>query len=109
MLSEMTARQFDEWQAFYQLDPWGEERADMRAAMLTSRIYNALRDKNGQGYTVYDFLLWTDRPPPPTEEELEGKLMAAFGFTPDGQRLENIERGNSQPNSGESECPDGAV
>ncbi len=34
MLQEMSARQFDDWQALYVREPWGDERGDMRMARL---------------------------------------------------------------------------
>lgn len=101
MLSEIPAKLFDEWQVYYALEPWGEERADRRMAWLTARIYNYLRGDGEQAYTIFDFMPWSDRPPPPTEEELQDKLLAAFGFTPDGQRAKDVvTSGNGQPDSG---------
>jgi hypothetical protein len=38
MLSEISWDQFREWQAYYSLDPWGKERADLRIGMLACAI-----------------------------------------------------------------------
>jgi hypothetical protein len=34
MLAELSFREFEDWIAAYDADPWGEERADMRMARL---------------------------------------------------------------------------
>ena len=41
MLSRVDARDLLEWQAEYNLTPWGEARADLSAGMLGARILNA--------------------------------------------------------------------
>jgi hypothetical protein len=38
------AREFAEWMAYYRLEPWGEERADMRMAVEASSIVNCWID-----------------------------------------------------------------
>lgn len=86
-LLELPASLIELWKARYLLSPWGEERSDLRAAMLTARVYNALKEKNGPSYSLDDFMPYADRPPPPTEGDLATKLMAAFGFAPDGSAL----------------------
>lgn len=86
-LLDLPASVIELWKARYIVDPWGEERADLRAAMLTARVYNALREKTQAAYSLHDFMPYSDRPPPPAEEELAEKLMAAFGFAQDGSQL----------------------
>jgi len=41
----MSSYEFSEWMAYYNLEPFGEERADLRMAMLASLIANVNRDK----------------------------------------------------------------
>lgn len=43
MLKSMSARELVEWRAFYQIEPFGEERADIRSAISTAAIVNQLR------------------------------------------------------------------
>lgn len=40
MLSEITYEQFLEWQAYYELEPFGEKRADWRNGVAISTILN---------------------------------------------------------------------
>ena len=49
--------EFTEWKAFWNLDPWGEERADLRIGQLCAMIGNALRRKGGRKFKVTDFYL----------------------------------------------------
>jgi len=45
-----------EWQAYYELEPFGPERADMNAAVISSTIANVNRDSNSQAFSVEDFM-----------------------------------------------------
>lgn len=42
----MSASEYLEWQEYYSLEPFGEERADLRAGIIASTIYNVNRGKN---------------------------------------------------------------
>ena len=55
---EVSSRAFAEWMAFYQIEPFGEERADLRSAIIASVIANANRDPKvqRQPFTVEDFM-----------------------------------------------------
>jgi hypothetical protein len=37
-LAETTAEQFEEWRTLYEMEPWGEERADIAAGILAGVI-----------------------------------------------------------------------
>lgn len=43
LLNELSSQQLAEWLAFFQLEPWGEERADLRAGIVASTIANVNR------------------------------------------------------------------
>lgn len=46
-----------EWLAYFQLEPWGEERADLRAGIVASTIANVNRPaKRKQAYAPKDFM-----------------------------------------------------
>lgn len=40
MMEEITWSQLLEWQAYYAIEPWGEERADLRAGIVASTMGN---------------------------------------------------------------------
>lgn len=52
----MSAAEFAEWQMEYELDPWGEARADLRSGVVASTIANRHRGRQERAYTAQDFL-----------------------------------------------------
>lgn len=44
-----------EWQAFYELEPWGPVQEDLRAGIIASLFYNANRGKNKKPLHPEDF------------------------------------------------------
>jgi len=52
----LTARQVAEWAAYYRIEPWGEERGDYRAAIISSTVYNMQRGKKSKPLTPKDFM-----------------------------------------------------
>ncbi len=52
---EVSAGEFMEWMGEYQRDPWGEERADLRAGIVASTVANVHRTK-GRSYKAPDFM-----------------------------------------------------
>jgi hypothetical protein len=71
MLAEISSAQYSEWMAFYRLEPYGEERADLRAGIIASTIANANRGKNQKVFKPSDFIARFD----PPDEEAEAALM----------------------------------
>lgn len=45
MLRSLTAKQFLEWQAAYEIEEFGDRRADARAAYIVRGLYNIHRDQ----------------------------------------------------------------
>lgn len=58
LLARLSSRQISEWMAYYTLDPFGEERADLRAAMICALLANINRDpeKRKEAYTAEEFM-----------------------------------------------------
>jgi len=57
----MTARQFREWEQYFQLEPFGDEREDVRNAGVREMVYNvAVKAKDRK--PLIDFLLKIGRP-----------------------------------------------
>ena len=59
-MARVDAREFAEWNAFYQLEPFGEERADWRMAQLCCLVVGALGGKASK-ISLSDFM-WQDEP-----------------------------------------------
>jgi hypothetical protein len=73
MLSEISSVQFAEWMAYSRLEPWGEERDDLRMAIIASTIANVNRGKNTQAFKPQDFMPSFE---PETEEQAAERLIA---------------------------------
>lgn len=63
ILRELPARLWQEWQAFYGIDPWGEERADLRAGIIASAAISPYC-KKGQTPQPIDFMPFARRGKP---------------------------------------------
>lgn len=53
---EVDSREFTEWHAFWQLEPWGEGRADLRTGILASTMANIWGSGDGEAFTPADFI-----------------------------------------------------
>jgi hypothetical protein len=86
MLASVPARTILEWQAYYQLEPFGESRADLRNAMLCSLVANIMRGKDSEPVQLDDFMPTFDGTKRPqravreqTPEEQFGIMTGLFG------------------------------
>jgi hypothetical protein len=73
MLQHLTSRQFNEWQAFYQIDPFGEARGDLRTGILASVISNRMRGKHETALQPVDFMPFM-HPQEQTPEDMQRTL-----------------------------------
>lgn len=69
----MTSLQFSEWLAYSRLEPWGEERDDLRTGIVASTIANVNRGKGQKARNPQDFMPDFE---PETEEAAQARLMA---------------------------------
>ena len=56
MSEELSEQELGEWIAFYGIEPFGEERADLRAGIVSSTIANVNRGKRGKATKPTDFM-----------------------------------------------------
>ena len=66
MLARMDSRELSEWIAWYNFEPFGEERADMRSAIIACVVHNTQCTKKTQMKKVSDFMP-KFRPPEPMD------------------------------------------
>jgi hypothetical protein len=59
---ELSPDEFNSWCAYYQIQPFGEQRQDFRFGMMLSMMANIHRQKGGKSYRPFDFMPWADRP-----------------------------------------------
>jgi hypothetical protein len=74
------AREFAEWMAYDQLDPFGQVRGDLQAGIVASTLVNLQPGRRGAAAKVGDFVLrFFRRPsvtPVATEETLKSRVAA---------------------------------
>lgn len=73
MLAEITSVQFAEWMAYSRLEPWGEERDDLRMGIVASVIANSNRAKERKPFKPTDFMPSFE---PVSDEERAAQLLA---------------------------------
>lgn len=58
LLAQMSSRELTEWQAFFALEPFGEQRDDLRSAIVAATVANASRDakRRPEPFEVGDFM-----------------------------------------------------
>lgn len=61
VLEKHTSRELTEWLAYLQLEPQGEERADLRAGIIASTIANVNRKKGTRAFRPDEFMPKFDR------------------------------------------------
>lgn len=68
-----------EWAEYYQLDPFGEERADLRNAILCLFIADVIgtKKRGGGKFKIEDFMPKFNEPEKPFDPEAFKKLMKA--------------------------------
>jgi len=74
MLDGISAQTFREWIAYDALEPFGEERADLRMAIETACIANLLKGKAGRAFKPKDFMPDFSPRPKQTAEAMNAKL-----------------------------------
>lgn len=57
MLDGMSSRELSEWFAYFQLEPFGEEREDYRTALIAQTVANTAPRKRRKAFKLHDFLL----------------------------------------------------
>jgi hypothetical protein len=82
MLASITSRQLREWMEFYRLEPFGEERADLRAGIIASTIANVNRSsRTAKAFSPKDFMPDFDRGRGPRKRQrLEDMKAAALAL-----------------------------
>ena len=78
LLARTGSDELTEWMAFYQLEPFGDLRADLRSGVIASTFANANRSKNAQVFTPEDFMPYLDRPQPQTSARLNVERFKAM-------------------------------
>jgi len=89
LLKNISARELTEWMVYYQLEPFGEERADLRAGIIGSTIANVNRGKGGKVFTPQDFMPKFARPRQTWREQLKVVELLNTAFNGEDRRVRN--------------------
>lgn len=83
LLTRISSRELTEWAAYFLLEPFGEERADLRAAIIASVVANTARDpkRRRRAFKPEEFMPRFGRQQQTWEQQLSivEMLNAAFG------------------------------
>jgi hypothetical protein len=92
MVREASPAEFGLWAALYQLNPWGEMRADLRVAIGHALFAEANRDRNKRPapYGARDFMPYAQPTDEERERELQDRLRGAFAGMEGGRKGENL-------------------
>ncbi len=76
MLESMPLVNFYEWMEHHRRNPFGEERADLRCAIIAAAVANASKGKRGRKYKPKDFMpkFGKNRKRVQTAKEIKDKL-----------------------------------
>ena len=77
----MSAREFAEWMAYAKLEPFGEERADLRAGIISSVIAAVNTPKGKRRPKPSDVMPQFEKQRP-SEAELGQKILGVFAMFP---------------------------
>ena len=81
LLSRISSRELTEWMVYYQLEPWGGERADVGAAIVASTIAEIHRNpkKRARPYKASDFMPRFERPKQQSVSDMRSMLESWVG------------------------------
>lgn len=68
MLKHLNSRQISDWMIYFELEPFDEQRADLRAAMLASLTANMNRKSGTPPFSELDFMPYV-----PNKEQIKSK------------------------------------
>lgn len=83
----MPVAEYLAWQAYYEIEPFGEMRADSRSGMICATMANIKRGPDTDAYSPADFMPYLEKPEPEVigadlDPETHSRLiMAMFGKT----------------------------
>jgi hypothetical protein len=67
-----------EWSAYYELEPFGQERSNLHAATIASILANANRGKDAAPFSVQDFMYKTAEEAREEEERKAIESLSSF-------------------------------
>jgi hypothetical protein len=78
LLAKLSHRQFNEWIRYFELEPWGEERADLRMAR---QVWAQLQPHSKKKLKEHDYMFQFDqrrKEKPKTPQDYQNKARRAY-------------------------------
>ena len=69
--AEVDEAELDQWAAYATLEPFGEERADLRQAITSCIIANVNRKRGAPPYVPSDFMLFREKPVQDLQQQMQ--------------------------------------
>ena len=69
MMREISVHEFREWRAFYDLEPFGEERQDLRIGSIVSTLVNIYRKRGKAAVSIRDGTIKVGEPIAPKRQK----------------------------------------
>lgn len=86
LLENISSRELTEWMSYYQIEPFGEEREDLRMGIISSTIANVNKGKNGKTYKPKDFIPNFNKPTQTWQEQLKAIELLNIAFKGEDRR-----------------------
>lgn len=74
MLEDIPSRLLTEWIAYSNLEPFGEERADLRSALIACVVANVNVGKGQKPFKIDDFMLKFEEKKQMSDDEIKRAL-----------------------------------
>lgn len=89
LLNNISSKELTEWMVYYELEPFGEERDDLRMGIISSTIANVNRGKGGKVYKPEDFMPKFDKPKQTWKEQLRVVELLNIAFKGEDRRVKH--------------------
>jgi len=73
-LSHISSKEISEWMAYNRIEPFGEERADIRSAIIACTLANVYRGKDKPPFKIDDFIPTFKKQEPMDWQDIKGVL-----------------------------------
>lgn len=81
------------WVAYYRLEPWGEERADLRAGIVAAAMRNSMRGRGTRSFRASDFMPRFGNSRAQSDQEVAARLLAYVKAAKAVAQLKKKQRG----------------
>ena len=87
LLNNISSKELSEWIAFSNIEPFGEFRADIRAAMIACVMANSWRGSNQPAFKISDFMITFNNKKEQTVDEIKS-ILKQYTITSGGKVIE---------------------